>query len=147
MGNDSPLAVLSDRAQSLFHYFKQLFAQVTNPPIDAIREQLVTSTVTWLGAEGDLLHPSERNARRIKLYTPVLSNEQFYALKTLVHPDIKSQNIRTLFSDDLEKPKDLFQQAEKAIKEGVSLLILSDRAMSKELTPIPPLLSVRCISI
>ncbi|WP_032795999.1 glutamate synthase central domain-containing protein, partial [Streptococcus sobrinus] len=83
----------------------------------------------WLGAEGDLLHPSERNARRIKLYTPVLSNEQFYALKTLVHPDIKSQNIRTLFSDDLEKGlKDLFQQAEKAIKEGVSLLILSDRA-------------------
>ncbi|WP_052586075.1 glutamate synthase large subunit [Bacillus velezensis] len=146
MGNDSPLAVLSDRAQSLFHYFKQLFAQVTNPPIDAIREQLVTSTVTWLGAEGDLLHPSERNARRIKLYTPVLSNEQFYALKTLVHPDIKSQNIRTLFSDDLEKGlKDLFQQAEKAIKEGVSLLILSDRAMSKELTPIPPLLAVSAL--
>ncbi len=146
MGNDSPLAVLSDRAQSLFHYFKQLFAQVTNPPIDAIREQLVTSTVTWLGAEGDLLHPSERNARRIKLYTPVLSNEQFYALKTLVHPDIKSQNIRTLFSDDLEKGlKDLFQQAEKAIKEGVSLLILSDRAMSKELTPLPPLLAVSAL--
>ncbi|MET1138687.1 glutamate synthase central domain-containing protein, partial [Bacillus subtilis] len=66
MGHDVPLAVLSDRPQSLFNYFKQLFAQVTNPPIDAIREQIVTSTLTWLGAEGDILHPTESSCRRIK---------------------------------------------------------------------------------
>ncbi|WP_368650574.1 glutamate synthase large subunit [Bacillus inaquosorum] len=146
MGNDAPLAVLSDRAQSLFNYFKQLFAQVTNPPIDAIREQLVTSTMTWLGAEGDLLHPSERNVRRIKLYTPVLSNEQFYALKTIVHPDLKSQKIDVLFSEDLERGlKDMFTQAEKAISQGVSLLILSDKKMNGRLTPIPPLLAVSAL--
>ena len=64
MGNDTPLAVLSDRPQSLFNYFKQLFAQVTNPPIDSIREHIVTSTMTLLGAEGDLLHPNATNAQR-----------------------------------------------------------------------------------
>lgn len=99
--------------------------------------------MTWLGAEGDLLHPSERNVRRIKLYTPVLSNEQFYALKTIVHPDLKSQKIDVLFSEDLERGlKDMFTQAEKAISQGVSLLILSDKKMNERLTPIPPLLAV-----
>ncbi len=73
----------------------------------------MTSTMTWL-VQKDLLHPSERNVRRIKLYTPVLSNEQFYALKTIVHPDLKSQKIDVLFSEDLERGlKDMFTQAEK----------------------------------
>lgn len=102
--------------------------------------------MTWLGAEGDLLHPSERNVRRIKLYTPVLSNEQFYALKTIVHPDLKSQKIDVLFSEDLERGlKDMFTQAEKAISQGVSLLILSDKKMNERLTPIPPLLAVSAL--
>ena len=70
-----PLAVLSDRPQSLFNYFKQLFAQVTNPPIDSIREQIVTSTMTLLGAEGNLLHPTEENCHRIQLETPILTNQ------------------------------------------------------------------------
>lgn len=73
MGNDIPLAVLSDRPQSLFNYFKQSFAQVTNPPIDSLREQIVTSTMTFLGAEGDLLNPDETNSRRIQLDSPVLT--------------------------------------------------------------------------
>ncbi len=81
MGNDSPLAVLSDRPQSLFNYFKQSFAQVTNPPIDSIREHIVTSTVTFLGAEGNLLQPNEENCRRIELETPILTNSQFVQIK------------------------------------------------------------------
>ena len=75
------LAVLSDRPQSLFNYFKQLFAQVTNPPIDSIREHIVTSTMTLLGAEGDLLHPNASNAKRIFLETPILTNSQLAQLK------------------------------------------------------------------
>ena len=82
MGNDTPLAVLSDRPQSLFNYFKQLFAQVTNPPIDSIREHIVTSTVTLLGAEGNLLHPNEENCRRIQLESPILTNSQFVQIKS-----------------------------------------------------------------
>ncbi|MBR0583275.1 glutamate synthase large subunit [Bacillus altitudinis MN12] len=146
MGSDTPLAVLSDRAQSLFSYFKQLFAQVTNPPIDAIREQLVTSTMTWLGAEGDILHPNEYSCRRIKLYTPVLTSGQFNGLKTIVHNAFKSKTIHTLFTDDLKRGLDaMFEEAEKAIREGVSLLILSDRDMTEEKVPIPPLLALSAL--
>ena len=82
MGNDIPLAVLSDRPQSLFNYFKQSFAQVTNPPIDSIREQIVTSTMTLLGAEGNLLNPNEENCRRIQLESPVLTNSQMNQIKS-----------------------------------------------------------------
>ena len=81
MGNDSPLAVLSDLPQSLFNYFKQSFAQVTNPPVDSIREHIVTSTITLLGPEGNLLHPNEENCRRIELETPILTNGQLAQLK------------------------------------------------------------------
>jgi glutamate synthase (NADPH) large chain len=82
MGNDMPLAVLSDRPQNLFNYFKQLFAQVTNPPVDSIREAIVTSTISYLGAEGNMLHPSAENCRRIQLETPILKNIQLEELKT-----------------------------------------------------------------
>ena len=99
MGNDSPLAVLSDRPQSLFNYFKQSFAQVTNPPIDSIREHIVTSTVTLLGAEGNLLHPNEENCRRIELETPILTNSQLVQLKTNKYQEFKSTTIDTLFTD------------------------------------------------
>ena len=80
------LAVLSDRPQSLFNYFKQLFAQVTNPPIDAIREQLVTSTMTFLVQKGIYLHPTEENCHRIQLETPILTNDQTDQLKSAIHP-------------------------------------------------------------
>ncbi|QII49260.1 glutamate synthase large subunit [Bacillus paralicheniformis] len=146
MGHDVPLAVLSDRPQSLFNYFKQLFAQVTNPPIDAIREQIVTSTLTWLGAEGDILHPNESSCRRIKLYTPVLTNAQFNSLKGLVHKDFKSKTIHTLFTDDLKSGlEDMFKEADRAIAEGVTLLILSDRKMDGQKAPIPALLAVSAL--
>ena len=95
MGNDSPLAVLSDRPQSLFNYFKQLFAQVTNPPIDSIREHIVTSTMTFLGAEGNLLHPTEENCHRIELETPILTNSQLTQLKENNIQEFKSKTIDT----------------------------------------------------
>ncbi|MBD1381730.1 glutamate synthase large subunit [Metabacillus arenae] len=146
MGNDMPLAVLSDRPQSLFNYFKQLFAQVTNPPIDAIREQIVTSAMTLLGAEGNLLHPNEDNCRRIQLDSPVLSNAEIAQLKTNVYPEFKSQTIQTVFTEDLETELErVFLEAEKAISEGVSLLILSDRNLTEKEAPIPSLLSASAL--
>ncbi|UFU01174.1 glutamate synthase large subunit [Radiobacillus kanasensis] len=143
MGNDSPLAVLSDRPQSLFNYFKQLFAQVTNPPIDAYREQIVTSTLTYLGPEGNILHPDESNCHRIQLDSPVLSNQQLKALLDNKLDGFKSQVIPSLFEKDLEQGLEaIFKQANEAISSGVNLLILSDREMSKEKVAIPALLAV-----
>ncbi|MFC2947020.1 glutamate synthase large subunit [Virgibacillus sediminis] len=146
MGNDVPLAVLSDRPQSLFSYFKQLFAQVTNPPIDAYREQLVTSTMTLLGAEGNILHPDEANCRRLKLDTPVLSNQQLNQLKQDYYQGFRSETIPALFQSDLEEALEkLFQTAEEAIERGVSLLILSDKDMDARSTAIPSLLAVSAL--
>ncbi|MBM7583987.1 glutamate synthase (NADPH/NADH) large chain [Bacillus pakistanensis] len=146
MGNDMPLAVLSDRPQSLFHYFKQLFAQVTNPPIDSIREQIVTSTISFLGAEGNLLHPNEENCRRIQLDTPILSNGQIKQLKSNVYPEFKSKTIQALFSEDLEfSLGQIFLEADRAIEKGISLLILSDRSMNEKNVPIPILLAASAL--
>ncbi|WNB93878.1 glutamate synthase large subunit [Bacillus sp. NEB1478] len=143
MGNDTPLAVLSDRPQSLFNYFKQLFAQVTNPPIDAIREKIVTSTMTLLGAEGNLLHPGPQNARRIQLDSPVLTTNEFDQIKKNDISDFKTAILHTLFSEDLDNTIISFhQEAEKAIFDGASLLILSDREMTQSNSPIPVLLAV-----
>lgn len=141
MGNDTPLAVLSDRPQSLFNYFKQLFAQVTNPPIDSIREQVVTSTISYLGAEGNLLHPNENSCRRIQLDTPVLSPGKYSQLSIHRAPEFRSKKLHTLFSEDLETSlQELFQEAEQAIKEGYSILILSDRDMNETDVSMPVLL-------
>ncbi|MGM7724635.1 glutamate synthase large subunit [Metabacillus sp. Hm71] len=146
MGNDTPLAVLSDRPQSLFNYFKQLFAQVTNPPIDAIREQIVTSTMTLLGTEGNILHPTKENARRIQLDTPVLSNDQLSQLRLNLYDGFKSKTIDTLFTEDLENSlQELFTKAEKAIAEDVNIIILSDREMNAEKAAIPVLLAVSAL--
>ncbi|MDR7072377.1 glutamate synthase large subunit [Fictibacillus barbaricus] len=143
MGNDTPLAVLSDRPQSLFNYFKQLFAQVTNPPIDAIREKIVTSTMTLLGAEGNLLHPGPQNARRIQLDSPVLTTKEFNQIKESEITDFKPALLSTLFSEDLERSLISFHEnAEKAILDGATLLLLSDREMDRSNTPIPVLLAV-----
>lgn len=143
MGNDTPLAVLSDRPQSLFNYFKQLFAQVTNPPIDAIREQLVTSTMTLLGAEGNLLHPTKENIHRIQLETPVLTNDQTHQLKSAIHPDFKSAVISAVFTNDLKADLDrVFAEAEAAINAGASILVLTDREAGAHSVAIPALLAV-----
>lgn len=141
MGNDTPLAVLSDRPQSLFNYFKQLFAQVTNPPIDAYREKLVTSMLTWLGAEGDMLNPSKVNCHRIQLETPILSNSQLSELKMIEDDGFKATVIHSLFTKDMESGLNaVFDKADKAIATGTNLLILSDRLMKKEHIALPVLL-------
>ncbi|MGG5254129.1 glutamate synthase large subunit [Neobacillus sp. SM06] len=144
MGNDMPLAVLSDRPQALFNYFKQLFAQVTNPPIDSIREAIVTSTISYLGAEGNLLHPSEINCRRIQLETPIITNRQLEELK--VSELFKSKVIDSLFADDLENSlNEICIQADEAIAAGASLIILSDRNMNEKEAAIPILLAVSAL--
>jgi glutamate synthase (NADPH/NADH) large chain len=148
MGIDTPLAVLSDRPQLLYNYFKQSFAQVTNPPIDAIRESCVTSTLTWLGAEGNLLKPDANSCRRIRLETPILSDTELAKLRGNAYPEFKAKTLPILFNAEdgegqLEKALDaVFSAADQAIQEGYTLLILSDRGMNQEWAAIPALLAV-----
>ena len=148
MGTDTPLAVLSDRPQLLFNYFKQLFAQVTNPPIDCIREEIITSTETAIGSECNLLNPTPESCRLIELKYPVLTNEEFAKLKHIDLPGFKSITLPTLFRaadgpGGLEKAMDeLCAKAAQAARDGVNVLILSDRGVNKEWAPIPSLLAV-----
>ncbi|TQR19699.1 glutamate synthase large subunit [Psychrobacillus vulpis] len=142
MGNDTPLAVLSDLPQSLFNYFKQLFAQVTNPPIDSIREHIVTSTMTLLGAEGDLLQPSASNSHRVILDSPILTNNQFNQLKEPSYRILESAIIQLKMSENLEKDlKSISKKVDKLISQGISLLILSDRELNTNQATIPVLLA------
>jgi glutamate synthase (ferredoxin) len=148
MGNDAPLAVLSDKPQLLYSYFKQLFAQVTNPPIDPIREELITSTEITLGPEGNLLKPGPTNCRRIKLEIPVLRDGDLAKLRNLNPPEKKTETLPILFAVaqgaiGLDQAlEDLFAEADKAVAKGVEILILSDRGFTRELAPIPALLAV-----
>jgi len=148
MGNDTPIAVLSDRPQLLYNYFKQLFAQVTNPPIDAIREELITATETTIGPERNLLKPEPESCRQIKLKTPILTNEELEKLRHINIPGFKSVTLPILFKvseggPGLERAMDeLFQRASHAISEGANIIILSDRGIDRENAPIPALLAV-----
>ena len=148
MGTDTPLAVLSNKPQLLYNYFKQLFAQVTNPPIDPIREEIVTSTETMLGGEGNLLEPTPESSRMIKLKHPILSNDELEKLRHVNRPGFKAVTLPILFeaaggAKNLEAALEkLFSEADKAIADGVNILVLSDRGISKELAPIPALLAV-----
>jgi glutamate synthase (ferredoxin) len=147
MGTDTPLAVLSDQPQLLYNYFKQLFAQVTNPPIDPIREELITSTTTLIGAEANLLEPTATSARMIKLDQPLLSNEDFEKLRHIDRPGFKAASLSLLFpvadgTAGLEKALErLFAEADRAIEAGSSLLILSDRGVDRQHAAIPALLA------
>ncbi|MBE2198447.1 MAG: glutamate synthase large subunit [Anaerolinea sp.] len=147
MGNDTPLAVLSDKPQPLYNYFKQLFAQVTNPPIDAIREELVTSSEIFLGSDGNLLAPTPLTARRIKLKHPLLSNEDLHKLRGLQQDGFQAATLPILFpvaagAAGLEQAlNDLFQAASAAIAGGANLLVLSDRGITRQQAAIPALLA------
>ncbi|MGO9809482.1 MAG: glutamate synthase large subunit, partial [Isosphaeraceae bacterium] len=148
MGNDSPLAVLSDRAQPLFNYFKQLFAQVTNPPLDAIREELVTSVFTGAGGEGNLLEPRPDSCLQIALDLPIVDNDQMARLKQLDGwRGFTSATLPMLFvaaegAAGMERAlESLFEKASTAIAEGASLIILSDRGTTAEMAAIPSLLA------
>ncbi|HXV27974.1 MAG TPA: glutamate synthase central domain-containing protein, partial [bacterium] len=148
MGTDTPLAVLSNKPHLLYNYFKQLFAQVTNPPIDCIREEIITSTETTVGPERNLLKPEPKSARQIKLKSPILTNEEFEKLRHIDHPDFKSTTISILYKvreggvaleETLEA---IFQKADKAIEDGVNLIVLSDRGIDHHYAAIPALLAV-----
>ena len=147
MGTDTPLAVLSDRPVLLYNYFKQLFAQVTNPPIDPIREELITSTITMLGPEGNLLNPAPGNCRMIKIDHPILTDLQLEQLRHIQTPGFKTVTLSMLFPvadgpHGLSRALDcLFDEADRAIKEGATLLILSDRGVDRNHAPIPALLA------
>jgi glutamate synthase (ferredoxin) len=148
MGNDAPLAVLSDRAQPLFNYFKQLFAQVTNPPLDAIREELVTSVFTGAGAERNLLEPVPESCRQIALESPILDNDELARIKRLDRwRGFKAITLPIIFvaADGAEGLKNalesLIEKACSAISQGANLIVLSDRGANAQMAPIPSLLA------
>ena len=145
MGADIPLAVLSEKPQLLYNYFKQLFAQVTNPPIDAIREQIVTSTYTLFGCEQNLLTSSELNCRKVRALSPILTNEELAKLRNIDLEGFKSITIPSLFNvkqeNDMETAMDtIFEAADIAIENGYNIIILSDKGVDKDKAPIPALL-------
>lgn len=144
MGVDTPLAILSKTYQPLYNYFKQLFAQVTNPPLDAIREEIVTSTRIYLGSEGNLLKADESNAKRVKIALPIISNEELFEVKNLSNFKVKEFSILYDYSKTtLEKALDnLFIQIEKEVRKGASIIILSDKGMNEKNAYIPALLAV-----
>ena len=146
MGSDTPLAVLSDKPQPLFTYFRQLFAQVTNPPIDAIREEVVMAEETMLGIEGNFLEEVPEHCRRLRLKRPILTNSELEKIRSLHHYHLKAVTLPMLFQptgsdQDLANAlAQLFRAADKAIEQGYTLLILSDRGVDQQHIPIPVLL-------
>jgi glutamate synthase (NADPH/NADH) large chain len=151
MGTDTPLAVLSERPQLLFKYFKQLFAQVTNPPIDPIREQLVMSLVTNIGPKPNVMDETPEACRRIKVQQPILTNADLEKIREIADPHFKSKTLRMLFRV-AEGPEglgaavdNLCREASQAIKDGYKFLILSDRGVNEEWAPVPSLLGISAV--
>jgi len=149
MGNDAALAVLSNKPRLLYDYFKQLFAQVTNPPIDCIREEIITSAETRLGSEGNLLNPQPSACRRVELEWPILTNEEFAKLRRLNLPGFKVGVLPILFrvtrgEKGLAKSlEELCVMARRMIEEEeINLIILSDRGVNQDYAPVPALLAV-----
>ncbi len=149
MGNDAPLAVLSEKPQLLYSYFKQLFAQVTNPPIDAIREEIVTSTEVMLGSEQNLLEPRPENCRMIKLKSPIIDNEELEKIRHLKRLYFRTVTLPILFKPGedgagLEQAlEDLYKRVDEVIaNDEANIIILSDRGIDEEHAPIPALLAV-----
>jgi glutamate synthase (NADPH/NADH) large chain len=147
MGTDTALAVLSDRPRLLYDYFKQLFAQVTNPPLDAIREALVTAMGSTVGPEGNLLDPRPESCRQIGLKYPVIDNDQVAKLRHVYEPAFRSTTLPMLFDPRQDGPglakamEELKKRASDAVDAGYTILILSDRDADKDRAPIPSLLA------
>jgi len=151
MGDDIPPAVLSSRPRLLFDYFKQLFAQVTNPPLDAIREELVTSLVTTIGAAQDLFQESPQHCRQLKLDHPILNNARLEQICNIKKKELHAVTLPILYpvhekGSGLENAiQTLCRRAERAVQEGAAILILSDRGGTKALAPIPSLLATSAV--
>ena len=151
MGTDTPLACLSDKPQPLFHYFKQLFAQVTNPPIDPIREEMVMSLISYIGTERNILDETAQHCHTLKLQHPILTNRDLEKLRRVSQGDFLANTLPALFpaadgEKGLERALDqLCRRASLAIKSGYTLLILSDRGMDTDYAPIPSLLALTAV--
>jgi glutamate synthase domain-containing protein 2/glutamate synthase domain-containing protein 1/glutamate synthase domain-containing protein 3 len=151
MGTDTPLACLSDRPQQLFSYFKQLFAQVTNPPIDPIREEMVMSLISYIGTERNILDEAPGNCHTLKLPHPILTNRDLEKLRRVSSGDLLATTLPTLFrAEDGEAGlgqalEDLSSRAALAVASGYTLLILSDRGVNSTLAPIPSLLAMTAV--
>ena len=150
MGNDAPLAVLSEKNQLLFNYFKQLFAQVTNPPLDAIREELVTSVEGFIGSERNLFEETPLHCRQVKVKSPIITDEELAKIQGLDLGDIRSITLSTRFSSQgegaLKEALDrLCGEASQAITDGYSIIVLSDRGVTGDQAPIPSLLATAAV--
>ena len=148
MGVDTPLAVLSKKKRPLFDYFKQLFAQVTNPPIDAIREEIVTSTTVYVGKDGNLLEEVPENCQVLKINNPILTNTDLLKIKNMKEKGFKVAVVPITYykSTKLERAIDrLFVEVDNAYKDGANILILSDRGVDENHVPIPSLLAVSAV--
>ncbi len=147
MGNDTPLAVLSDRPQLLANYFKQLFAQVTNPPLDAIREEIITSMITTIGSEGNLLDSKAEQCRLLRLETPVITNAECARIKAMNQPGLVATTISMLFPAaegvaGMRKRLDAIRdEASRAVAGGATIVVLSDRGVCREKAAVPALLA------
>jgi len=151
MGTDVPLAVLSEQSQHLSHYFKQLFAQVTNPPIDSIRERAIMSLISFVGATSNLLSETPEHCRQVELEQPVLTTQEFDKLRFIDRPNFQAKTVNTLFLADgkgesLARAIDrVCRYAKDAIEDGYSILVLSDRAIDSNHAPIPSLLATAAV--
>jgi len=153
MGNDTPLAVLSEKPKLLFAYFKQLFAQVTNPPIDPLREGLVMSLMMFTGKRRNILEESPEHCKQLKLPHPILTNEDLNRLRSVQREDFKVATVSALFDATADDParalndalEKLLDDAGQAINNGASLIIISDKGQSQEKAPIPSLLAVSAV--
>ena len=147
MGTDTPLAVLSDRPQLLYNYFKQLFAQVTNPPLDGIREEIITDISLAIGADRNIFDIVPEQAKKLRIQNPVISNEDLDKIKNVKHPEFQASSISILFPLDegvngIERALDrILDDAVKAVDSGSNIIILSDRGVTREMAPIPALLA------
>ncbi len=151
MGTDTPLAILSDQSQNLSNYFKQLFAQVTNPPIDPIRERMVMSTFTALGGASSILTTTEHHCKQIAIRQPILTDDDIGKLRYINHPDFKIITIQALFSTNKKKGNlersiaRICKEAEDAVANGNNIIIISDKGVNRDFAPIPSLLAVGAI--
>ena len=148
MGDDAPPAILSKRTRLLYDYFKQLFAQVTNPPLDSIREKLVTSLMVFLGAERNLLEETPEHCRRVSLESPILSHETMDAIKEGRLGKLASRTLSLAYPADgslAEAVSRLASQASKAADGGISVIVLSDRGVDSEHFAIPALLGLSAV--
>jgi len=147
MGTDTPLAVLSDRPQLLYNYFKQLFAQVTNPPLDGIREEIVTDTSLSIGSDYNIFEQSENHAKKLRIQNPVISNEDVDKIKNLDLEDFKSASISSLYEistglNGLESAlEEMIKEVVRALDQGANIIILSDRGVNAQMAPIPMVLA------